>query len=178
MLGYSSGEKAPEELACQISSAHWVGYPVDPWLIATREGLRVHHSRALPVKVLGVLVRESPDAPIMLVLDGWESWDRQRFTLAHMLGHYVRLREDGGLGQRFGFVEEALDLSPYTSDPAEDDANRFAHELLMPEEAIRIWCRGGTSIDVIRAVLDVPKSVLRGRIRALDLSLMEDDKQY
>ena len=48
----------------------------------------------------------------------------------------------------------------------------------MPEEAIRIWRRGGTSIDVIRAVLDVPKSVLRGRIRALDLSLMEDEKQY
>lgn len=112
----------------------------------------------------------------MLVLDGWESWDRQRFTLAHMLGHYVRLKEDGGLGQRFGFVEETLDLSPRTSDPAEDDANRFAHELLMPEEAIRIWCKGGTSIEVIRAVLDVPKHVLRGRIRALGLSLMEDEK--
>lgn len=168
MLGHSSGEKAPEELAHQISSAHWVGYPVDPWLIATREGLRVHHSRALPASVSGVLARESPDAPVMLVLDGWESWDRQRFTLAHMLGHYMRLKEDGGLGQRFGFVEETLDLSLRTSDPAEDDANRFAHELLMPEEAIRIWRRGGTSIDVIRAVLDVPKHVLRERLRALN----------
>lgn len=177
MLGYGA-TRTPETLAHEISSAHWVGYPVDPWLIATREGLRVHHSRALPANVLGVLARESPDAPIMLVLDGWESWDRQRFTLAHMLGHYVRLKEDGGLGQRFGFVEETLDLSPRTSDPAEDDANRFAHELLMPEEAIRIWRRGGISIDVIRAVLDVPKSVLRGRIRALDLPLIEDEKQY
>ena len=176
-MGHNVGEKAPEELARQISSAHWVGYPVDPWLIATREGLRVHHSRALPANVLGVIARESPDAPIMLVLDGWESWDRQRFTLAHMLGHYVRLKEDGGLGQRFGFVEETLDLSPRTSDSAEDDANRFAHELLMPEEAIRIWCRGGTSIGVIRAVLDVPKHVLRERVRALNLPLTENEKQ-
>lgn len=94
-----------------------------------------------------------------------------------MLGHYVRLRENGGLGQRFGFVEETLDLSLRTSNPAEDDANRFAHELLMPEEAIRIWCRGGTSIEVIRAVLDVPKHVLRERLRALNLPLTNNEKQ-
>lgn len=175
MLGYGA-TRTPEALAHQVSSAHWVGYPVDPWLIATREGLRVHSSRALPTNVLGVISRESPDTPIKLVLDGWESWDWQRFTLAHMLGHYARLKENGDLGQRFGFVEETQDLSPRTSDPAEDDANRFAHELLMPEEAIRIWRKGGTSIDVIRAVLDVPKSVLRGRIRALDLPLMEEEK--
>lgn len=175
MLGYGA-TRTPEALARQISSAHWVGYPVDPWLIATREGLRVHRSRALPANVLGVLAGESPDTPVMLVLDGWESWDRQRFTLAHMLGHYARLKENGGLGQRFGFVEETLDLSSRTNDSAEDDANRFAHELLMPEEAIRIWCRGGTSIDVIRAVLDVPKNVLKGRIKDLDLPLMEDEK--
>lgn len=175
MLGYGA-TITPEALAHEISSAHWVGYPVDPWLIATREGLLVHRSRALPANVSGVLARESPDTPVMLVLDGWESWDQQRFTLAHMLGHYMRLKENGRLGQRFGFVEETPDLSPRTSDPAEDDANRFAHELLMPEEAIRIWCRGGTSIDVIRAVLDVPKNVLKGRIKDLDLPLMEDEK--
>ena len=138
-MGYSAGEKTPETLAHEVSSANWVGYPVDPWLIATREGLRVHHSRALPANVLGVLARESPDAPVMLVLDGWESWDWQRFTLAHMLGHYARLKENGGLGQRFGFVEDAQDLSIRAKDPAEKDATRFVHELLMPEEAILIW---------------------------------------
>lgn len=93
-----------------------------------------------------------------------------------MLGHYVQLKENGGLGQRFGFVEDTQDLSIRMSDPAEDDANRFAHELLMPEEAIRIWCRGGTSIDVIRAVLDVPKYVLQERGKALNLPFMEDKK--
>lgn len=119
------------------------------------------------------MARESPDAPIILILDGRDSFSRQRYTLAHMLGHYVQLKENGGLGQRFGFVEDTQDLSIRTKD-----ATRFAHELLMPEEAIRIWCRGGISINIIRAVLDVPKSVLRGRIRDLELSPMEDEKQY
>ena len=176
-LGYGA-TRTPETLAHEISSAHWVGYPVDPWLIATREGLRVHHSRALPAKVLGVLARESSDAPIMLVLDGWESWERLRFTLAHMLGHYARLKEEGMLEQRFGFIEDAQDLSIRTKDPVEKDAARFAHKLLMPEEAIHIWHRGGTSIDVIRAVLDVPKNILRERFRELNLPLREEEKQY
>ena len=93
------------------------------------------------------------------------------------LGRWELIEGEQWLKAVFQFVEEALDLSPYTSDPAEDDANRFAHELLMPEEAIRIWCRGGTSIDVIRAVLDVPKHVLRERVRALNLPLTENEKQ-
>lgn len=51
MLGYSA-TRTPEALAHKVSSAHWVGYPVDPWLIATREGLLVHSSRALPTNVV------------------------------------------------------------------------------------------------------------------------------
>lgn len=177
MLGYSA-TRTPEALAHKVSSAHWVGYPVDPWLIATREGLLVRSSRGLAADVLGVMVRESSYAPITLILDGWDLFSRQRCTLAHMLGHYARLKENGGLGQRFGFVEDAQDLSIRTKDPAEKDANRFAHELLMPEEAIHIWYRGGTSIDVIQAVLDVPKNVLRERFRELNLPLREEEKQY
>lgn len=170
--------RTPETLAHQISSAHWVGYPIGSWLIATREGLLIRCSRGLPADVSGVMARESPDAPITLILDGWDSFSRQRYTLAHMLGHYVQLKENGGLGQRFGFVEDAQDLSIRTKDPAEKDATRFAHELLMPEEAIHIWYRGGTSIDVIQAVLDVPKNVLRERFRELNLPLREEEKQY
>lgn len=36
----------------------------------------------------------------------------------------------------------------------------------------------GTSIDVIQAVLDVPKNVLRERFRELNLPLREEGKQY
>jgi len=50
MLGYSA-TRTPEALAHQISSAHWIGYPVDPWLIAVREGLLVRCSRGLTVEL-------------------------------------------------------------------------------------------------------------------------------
>lgn len=170
MLGYSA-TRTPEALAHKVSSAHWVGYPVDPWLIATREGLLVRRSRGLPADVSGVMARESPDAPITLILEGWDSFSRQRYTLAHMLGHYAQLKEEGMLEQRLGFVEDKQDLSIRTKDPIEKDAASFAHELLMPEEAIRIWHKGDTSIDVIQAVLDVPKNILRERFRELNLPL-------
>ena len=56
---------------------------------------------------------------------------RQRFTIAHELGHYVYHKEDG---------QEFVDTTFFrgmTSDNLEYTANKFASELLMPEEQVR-----------------------------------------
>ena len=58
---------------------------------------------------------------------------RQRFTAAHELGHAVLHRD-----RMRGFVEDAaVSEGDDTADPMEAEANRFAAELLMPEEVIR-----------------------------------------
>jgi Zn-dependent peptidase ImmA (M78 family) len=56
---------------------------------------------------------------------------RQRFTVAHEIGHYVF----GHKGQLFRDPKQNFSLDSY--DPSEAACNRFAAELLMPELAVK-----------------------------------------
>jgi len=52
-------QRAPAERAAELSSEHWSGFPVDPWVIAERAGVRVRQSYTLPRYVSGVIARAS-----------------------------------------------------------------------------------------------------------------------
>ena len=56
---------------------------------------------------------------------------RQRFTIAHELGHFINHKDD-----EREFVDTTF-FRGMTSDNLEYTANRFASELLMPEEQVR-----------------------------------------
>lgn len=104
-----------------------------------------------PVHDLLVLVEEAADLPVMVLrlgngvagaymrrldqafvfLDGSEDVARQRFTLAHELGHH-RL----GHGS---VIDGIASIDGASGDPKEDQANRFAGEFLAPEPALRSW---------------------------------------
>jgi Zn-dependent peptidase ImmA (M78 family) len=59
---------------------------------------------------------------------------RQRFTIAHELGHYILHDSEGlHLDEAFKFRDRVSSLA---IDPQEIDANRFAAELLMPEDEV------------------------------------------
>lgn len=71
---------------------------------------------------------------------------RQRFTLAHELGHH-RLRHRGR-------IDDDSDIGRDSSDPQEQQANYFASEFLMPIEAASTWladhCDGSPALrDVV-----------------------------
>lgn len=66
---------------------------------------------------------------------------RQRFTIAHELGHFVLHDSEGlHLDQAFKFRDRSSALA---IDPQEIDANRFAAELLMPEDEVLEAVRSG-----------------------------------
>lgn len=56
---------------------------------------------------------------------------RQRFSIAHELGHFVYHKDDEN-----EFVDSTF-FRGMTSDNFENTANRFASELLMPEDQVR-----------------------------------------
>jgi Zn-dependent peptidase ImmA (M78 family) len=75
-------------------------------------------------------------------INGRQALARQRFTLAHELGHH-----------RFGHgaVVDGIDaVEGRSSDPREQQANAFAGELLAPEQALRGWmeARGDSLLTV------------------------------
>jgi uncharacterized protein DUF955 len=63
-----------------------------------------------------------------------ESTVRQRFTIAHELGHHV-------LDHGPSFRDPVAHFTMGYSSPREREANRFAAELLMPDEAIEYLMR-------------------------------------
>lgn len=103
---------------------------------------------------------------------------RRRFTAAHELGHFVLHRETMG---RFRADTDATlrEADGDETDRMEREANRFAAELLMPEELCRAraaelrekhrCCPRGVLVYRLASELLVSREALRYRLRALEV---------
>jgi Zn-dependent peptidase ImmA (M78 family) len=132
-------EIAAEELLHNVwrgASEKGIPYPVDPAKIAEQLGLKVY-AAGLDETVSGMLVKRPAQDP-EIFLNGSDSKNRQRFTCAHELGHYVK-RSNGQIWSTEGW--EYIDLrSPLSStgeSPDEVWANQFAAALLMPKQEVK-----------------------------------------
>lgn len=128
--------KIAEKRAQDLLERHGVEQaPVDVERLAQDEQFRVHF-QALEDNVSGVLVR-GKDSPGTIGVNATHHPNRQRFTIAHELGHGL-LHPD----QPTVFVDEYMvhfrdDASKTVPDPREMEANAFAAALLMPEKLLR-----------------------------------------
>jgi len=104
--------------------------PVNVAEAAKRLGLAVFE-RDLAKGVSGVLLHdatyETPSKFVILVDDS-ESYVRQRFTAAHEIGHFVLHKDQ----IKNGVTDNYLLRSDGFSTLSEQQANRFAADLLMP----------------------------------------------
>lgn len=91
---------------------------------------------------------------------------RQRFTLAHELGHYILHKEKNSeFRDTVLFRNEVLDSMEY-------NANEFAGELLMPENTLRTYINNGTrNIGELADVFGVSASAMKYRIVSLGYTL-------
>lgn len=131
----------PEKNAREILRTVWassrndaeIPLPVDPFMIAQRLGIKAF-SAGLDERVSGMLVKRPGEDPEIYV-HASDSPNRQRFTCAHELGHYVKRSALGDA--EWEYVEHRDLLSSQGSNADEIFANRFAAALLMPAEAVR-----------------------------------------
>ena len=84
-------------------------------------------------KIAGVLLRRG-EGDAFIALNADHRAVRQRFTLAHEVGHWV-CQVQAGRGTPV--MCRAEDLLPAADRALEREANVFADELLMPEPAVR-----------------------------------------
>lgn len=120
--------------ALELWRQHDCGIPVDIERIIRAEGI-VLRPEALEDDVSGMLVIN--DTQIVIGVNSLHSQKRQRFTMAHELGHYILHRSTSNV-----FFDESLlffrnQKSSEGTKRQEIEANNFAAELLMPEPAIR-----------------------------------------
>lgn len=108
--------------------------PVDPFVLARGLGIAVQFE-SLPSDESGNIVVPGDGGPV-ITLNRFDHPNRQRFTCAHEIGHYVQRLESGDVGTRT-FVDRRSDLAGLGVDPIEIYANQFAAALLMPAHLVR-----------------------------------------
>ncbi len=108
--------------------------PVPVEEIAKKRGLEIK-AYDLGVNVSGVLVMEAGKGTIGFNPN--ESKVRQRFTIAHELGHYEMHKQDNGFFIDKEFQVLYRDENSSTGElKKEQEANAFAAALLMPEKFV------------------------------------------
>jgi hypothetical protein len=130
----------PEHEAKQILTTVWapgkdpadIPLPVDPFQLASRLGLKAY-AAGLSEGVSGMLVKR-PGEDAEIYVHASDSSNRQRFTCAHELGHYVKRSATGD--SEWEYVEHRDLLTSQGRDPEEIFANQFAASLLMPRETV------------------------------------------
>lgn len=115
-------------------------YPVRVGEMARALGLEVIRS-PLPPKVSG-LIEPSPTSPsgFQIRVNKYEVPERQRFTVAHEIAHYLLHQDSIGAG----VVDTIMYRSNLTSRK-ETEANRLAADIVMPAQGVarELERRGG-----------------------------------
>lgn len=132
--------------------------PVDPEYFAKRLGLAVKYSHDLGLKS-GYLNVEDKE----ICVNATECPERQRFTIAHELGHYCL-----GHGSSFRDTNNPQWVQQY--DPQKElFADQFAADLLMPALAMKavIDIRGEKNPVKLREMFRVSSSAMYVRLKKL-----------
>ncbi len=136
--------------------------------VAERHGRVPVIVAALPRACAGACVPAGPGGERVVWVNGAQALVRQRFTVAHELGHVVC-----GHGADRALVDTPATLTD-EHDPCEVQANAFAAELLAPREGVRALVAGPRPSleDVVRVALTfgVSTTVALFRLRTLGLA--------
>ncbi|PVX28946.1 ImmA/IrrE family metallo-endopeptidase [Sphingomonas pokkalii] len=122
--------------------------PVDPAALARKLGIAVK-PMLLDDDMSGALVKVTPDK-YEIQVNALHPETRQRFTIAHELGHYVHHRALLGEGvndnRAYRTTQGDKLFNPKIGPKQETEANRFAASLLMPAAAVeRLRAEGMTT---------------------------------
>jgi Zn-dependent peptidase ImmA (M78 family)/DNA-binding XRE family transcriptional regulator len=124
----------PEDAAKQVLEKSGVkSPPVDVMSVARSLGVAVF-PRPFPDALSALLLRY--DAHAFIGVNSHQARTRQRFSVAHELGHFVLHHEDRHFID-YGTSAAVEGEAPGYDWKSEQAANRFAAELLMPEEMLR-----------------------------------------
>lgn len=145
--------------------------PVPVESIALRLGLQVERAE-LGDEVSGILVVQ--DRRGVIGVNVAHSRVRQRFSIAHELGHYVMHRGDMQVFIDKHYIAFRDGRSSTGADPREREANAFAAALLMPaalvREAVEHYCfdlGDDEALDALAALFEVSRQAMTVRVSTL-----------
>lgn len=113
--------------------------PVDVEALSAAIGVDVHYAFLHP-EISGMLERLNENGDYRITINAADPLTRQRFTLAHELGHYMLHRPLVGAGvdddRAYRSTQSGLYHNTLIGPKEETEANRFAANVLMPYDMI------------------------------------------
>lgn len=134
--------------------------PVDPWEAARAVGLRVEE---LPLESADGFLRRPPGCGWYVIVSSLLPRHRQRFTLAHEIGHWVLHRDD----------HTYFAHRPGSRGRYEREANQFAAELLMPFPALQ-KAAGQMAFRELATYFEVSREALAIRLEETGLYWLQE----
>lgn len=157
--------------ARELLEIAWDGtLPVDPIAIAKKLDIEVGKFANDELGDISGLVARN-DGKVTIHVSPSDATVRQRFTIAHELGHFAL----GHLRDEPHFRDTSREFMTGNSDPLEIDANRFAAQLLMPGDAVRERVRQMDKPDVRKLAREFAVSEAAMRFRLINLGIIEND---
>lgn len=152
-------------LASNTLNEHWDGYlPVDPIRIAKQMGISVFAEPELAtVGASGDCYFDSKGFPVIRYNPN-EPATRQRFTIAHELGHILMGHIQPG--QR-AHRDPLRSYDEYYERPMERQANDFAAQLLMPESVVKMIAKNTPSSRELARQFNVSPDAMGYRVKNL-----------
>lgn len=166
------------ETARRILELYWdYNIPVDIEMIAHKMGAQINYATNLSDKVFllvenaaGISQHQDISGRFDIIngqaicsVRNTDTPQRQRFTLAHELGHFA-------LGHGGGFRDNAASFNVGNYDQREVDANAFAAEILMPKKAVdyAIQEKNITDWHELAQLFDVSLPAMKYRLKNLN----------
>lgn len=138
--------------------------PVYPGAVAQAYGIGVTVVPGMdPLSARGRIINGTPQIEVSAT----DATLRQRFAVAHALGHFVAAPNQE-------FEDPAANFSNEVSDPVERFANEFALALLMPKDAVH-YLVGNEAPDINRYAYLLQVAPYAMKIRLQHLGYLNDD---
>ncbi|MFM5490211.1 ImmA/IrrE family metallo-endopeptidase [Aeromonas veronii] len=157
-----------------LLNKHWDRrLPVDPMKLAHALGMQVKHMNPFNMSaedfgISGYAAIENGQQ--VVAYNTTEHPNRQRFTVAHEIGHHLLGHVSAEAGRRLR--DNASNYSANINKSIELEANEFAAQLIMPEDAVRtlIERNGITSIRALADAFSVSEAAMYYRLKNLGLT--------
>lgn len=155
--------------ATDLLHQHWDGsLPINVANIAEKLGIKVTGAFGMEDNASGSIERHSDDS-FEITYDITEAQVRQRFTIAHEIGHFVlgHLNE-----QQRCFRDLPSNFMSDAMSEKERQANAFAAELLMPEQIVKyaIEKKNVTHVAALANVFNVSQAAMSYRLKNLRIT--------
>lgn len=140
--------------------------PVEPERIAAGLGIFVRTARLSSDESGNIVIPADRRRDVVITINEADHPNRQRFTCAHEIGHYVSRRERDGGGKTY--VDYRGTLAGLGKDPDEIYANQFASALLMPAALVKKhYIRCGRNTQVLASTFGTSVQAMELRLRNL-----------